>query len=230
MKIGGFLPLSLIDYPGMPCAVVFTVGCNVRCPFCHNPDLVLSQVGGEISPEAVLESLGRRRDKLKAVCISGGEPTIQRDLVGFVREVKLMGYKVKLDTNGSRPDVLRELLDDSLIDYAAVDIKSSPVKYLQATGGLMEFAAAAECADLLRQAEISYELRTTAVPGLVDLEDLQQMAQLLRPVERFALQQFRPKQTLDPAFAAAVPYPAAWFEKAKNILNGCGAEVIIRGV
>ena len=135
--------MSLVDYPGMPCAAIFTIGCNLRCPFCHNPGLVLDQAGSEISREIVLEFLRQRRTRLNAVCISGGEPTLQPDLVSFIREVKDIGYKVKLDTNGSRPEVLQRLLDGGLLDYAALDIKSSPAKYRQATGGFMEFEEAA---------------------------------------------------------------------------------------
>ncbi len=230
MKIGGFVPMSLVDYPGMPCAVVFTVGCNLRCPFCHNPGLVLNQAGSEISRETVLEFLRQRRTRLNAVRISGGEPTLQPDLVPFIGEIRDMGCKVKLDTNGSRPEVLKRLLEEGLLDYAALDIKSSPAKYRQATGDLMDFEAAAQCVDLLRTKNISYELRTTAVPGLVHLEGLEEIARLLGPVPRFALQQFRPKQTLDPAFAAVTPYPAIWFENARVVLGGWAEEFIVRGI
>ena len=230
MRIGGVVPLSLIDYPGMPCTVVFTMGCNLRCPFCHNPGLVLDQVGSEIDREAVLKSLRQGRSKLNAVCISGGEPTIQPDLAAFIWEVKYMGYKVKLDTNGSRPKVLQGLLDEGLLDYVAMDIKSSPAKYGEATGGVMDFAAAIQSVALLRARHISFELRTTAVPGLVNLEDLESIAQRLGPVPRFALQQFRPKETLDPAFSAVVPYPAVWFEKARFMLQAWVQDVVIRGI
>lgn len=230
MKIGGLVPVSLLDYPGMPCISIFTLGCNLRCPFCHNPGLVLDQAHGEVSHEAVLEFLRQRRGKVNAVCISGGEPTVQPGLVSFIREAKHMGYKVKLDTNGSRPEVLQALLDEGLLDYAAIDIKSSPAKYRQATGGLMDFALAAQTVDILRGKNTRFELRTTAVPGLVSLEDLEMIIQLLGPVPRFALQQFRSKQTLDPAFAAVAPYPASWFEKARNIIGDRAQEVTIRGI
>ena len=230
MKIGGFVPMSLVDYPGMPCAAIFTIGCNLRCPFCHNPGLVLDQAGSEISREIVLEFLRQRRTRLNAVCISGGEPTLQPDLVSFIREVKDIGYKVKLDTNGSRPEVLQRLLDGGLLDYAALDVKSSLAKDRQATGGFMEFEEAAQSAALLRDKNISCEFRTTAVPGLVDLEDLEEIARLLGPVPRFALQQFRPNQTLDPALAAVNPYPVVWFQEATSILMDWAEEVIVRGI
>ncbi|NMB45037.1 MAG: anaerobic ribonucleoside-triphosphate reductase activating protein [Firmicutes bacterium] len=228
MRIGGYIPLSLVDYPHKPAITVFTRGCNLRCPFCHNGELVIGKEGD--TEEAVLKFLRQRRDQLDAICISGGEPTIQSDLDEFIRQVRALGYSVKLDTNGSRPEVLLSLLSEGLLDYVAIDIKSSPHRYRQATGGRLEFATVAKSVGLVRNSGTAYELRTTVVPGLVDLGDLEMIAKLLGPMGRFALQQFRPRQTLDPAFGRVRPYAKAWFQKAKEIFQGHTEQLIIRGL
>ena len=136
MRIGGFLPLSLCDYPGIPAAVVFTQGCNFRCPFCHNGRLVSRvSVEGQLIPEAeILERLRIRRPALDGVVLSGGEPTLQPDLPRFIALVKSMGYLVKLDTNGSHPEVLEMLIRDRLVDCVAMDIKAAPDYYAALSG------------------------------------------------------------------------------------------------
>lgn len=229
MRIGGFIPLSLVDYPQRPAITIFTRGCNLRCPFCHNGELVVGEKEGE-SEAAILGFLEQRRDKLDAVCISGGEPTIQSDLVDFISKIRLLGYRIKLDTNGSKPQVLQKLLSKNLLDYVAIDIKSSPYRYHLATGGMLDYDMVADGVNAVRASGIMYELRTTMVPGIVDLEDLYVIAKMLGPMKRYALQQFRPRQTLDPAFEGVKPYPSVWFHKAKDILQGQAEEVIIRGV
>lgn len=229
MKIGGYIPLSLVDYPQRPAITIFTRGCNLRCPFCHNGELVVGAREGK-SEAAILKFLEQRRDKLDAVCISGGEPTIQPDLDEFIREIRSLGYRIKLDTNGSKPQVLRELLSKGLLDYVAIDIKSSPSRYHLATGCMLDFDIVADSVEVLKDGEIAYELRTTAVPGIVDLDDLDVIAGMLGPMKRYVLQQFRPRQTLDPTFEVVKPYSIIWFEKAKDIFQGQAGEVIVRGV
>lgn len=228
MRIGGFVPLSLVDYPDRPCITLFTSGCNLRCPFCHNGDLVTGKE--EDCQETVLKLLRQRRDTLKAVCISGGEPTIQVDLDEFITWVRALGYTVKLDTNGSRPEVIGRLLTDDLLDYVAIDVKASPQRYEQATGGELSFDVVAETVKVVKASGAAYELRTTAVPGLVDLEALEVIVGRLGPMERFALQQFRPIQTLDPAYRGIKPYPGSWFEEAKDMLHDRAGEIILRGI
>ncbi|TSA44687.1 anaerobic ribonucleoside-triphosphate reductase activating protein, partial [bacterium] len=132
MILGGLQKLTLIDYPGHIAATVFTVGCNFRCPFCHNPELIISNFQFPISnvlEEDFFDLLETRKGKLEGVCITGGEPTIQPDLIEFIRKIKELGYKVKLDTNGARPDVLRNLYAEKLLDFVAMDIKNSPERY-----------------------------------------------------------------------------------------------------
>ena len=135
MRISGYVPLSLVDYPQRPAITIFTRGCNLRCPFCHNGELVTGD--GQDLTAAALGILQQRRGRLDAVCISGGEPTIHADLNDSIRVIRSLGYRVKLDTNGSKPEVLRKLLAEDLLDYVAIDIKSSPYRYHLATGGML---------------------------------------------------------------------------------------------
>lgn len=226
MKIGGVIPLSLVDYLQRPAVVIFTSGCNLRCPFCHNRELVEGRES--VDHKQVLAFLEKRAGKLGAVCISGGEPTVQEDLEEFICEIKSLGYRVKLDTNGSRPKFLKRLL--AHLDYVALDIKSSPCRYRAATGGKLAFDTAAESAKIIKESGVAYELRTTAVPGLVAIEDLAFIARRLGPVQRYAVQMFRPAKTLNPALEKAETYPADWFAKAKKALEGQAKEVLLRGI
>lgn len=228
MKIGGVTPLSLVDYPGRPAIVIFTGGCNLRCPFCHNGELVL---GSEATDEgAVFDLLRSRLSKVGAVCITGGEPTIHDDLVEFVERIRALGFRVKLDTNGSRPRMLERLLARGLLDYVAIDVKSSPRGYGEATGGKLSFAVVVEAIAEVRKAKVPYELRTTAVPGIVELEDIAIVAKELGPVDHYALQQFRPSKTLDPSFGVRGVHSTTWFEQARVLLQAEAEEVTLRGV
>lgn len=228
MKIGGVTPLSLVDYPGKPAIVIFTSGCNLRCPFCHNGGLVLGNEG--IDEGEVFDLLMSRIGKIDGVCITGGEPTIYDDLDEFVERIRALGFGVKLDTNGSRPKMLERLLARGLLDYVAIDIKSSPAGYAEATGGKLDFAVVAETVAEVKRAKVPYELRTTAVPGIVELEDIAIIAETLGPVEHFVLQQFRPQKTLDPCFGEKGVHPKAWFIQAKAILQAGVEEVTLRGI
>lgn len=173
MRIGGLLKFSLIDYPGKIAAVVFTQGCNYRCPFCHNPELVLPSLFKDpLDPAEVLVFLEKRRGQLQGVTITGGEPTIQPGLMVFMRQVKAMGFLVKLDTNGSNPDVLEKILAAGLTDFVAMDIKSSPTGYAKAAGLAVDMSALERSAGLIKAAHVPYIFRTTAVKGLVAREDI----------------------------------------------------------
>lgn len=227
MKIGGIIPFTLVDFPGRPAAVVFAAGCNLRCPFCHNPELVTGS--GELDTAEVLAFLETRQGKLQGVCISGGEPTLYPGLVEFITQVKDLGFQVKLDTNGTSPQVLEELLGKGLLDYVAMDVKSSLEKYELACGKKVDPEKVVESVELLRSWEISYELRTTAVPGLVELSDLSSLGKWLGRVPKYVLQQFRPAKTLDPKLSTVKPYDAAWFNEAVKLAHGWADEVMVRG-
>lgn len=167
MRIGGYVPCSLSDYPSRISAVVFTQGCNWRCPWCHNPALVYPEKFTAPLPEAeVLERLASRRARLDGVVVTGGEPTLQGDLADFLARVKALGFLVKLDTNGSRPHVVRDLLAAGLVDFVAMDIKAPWARYAEAAGVPVDTAALAETVALLRESGVEHQLRTTRWPGL----------------------------------------------------------------
>jgi pyruvate formate lyase activating enzyme len=167
MRIGGFVPCSLSDYPGHLAAVVFTQGCNWCCPWCHNPALVYpEQFTPTLSAADVLVRLAARLGKLDGVVVTGGEPTLQPDLAEFLAKLKVLGFRVKLDTNGSRPSIVRDLLAAGLVDFVAMDLKAPWPRYAEAVGVPVDIAALAETIALLRASGIAHQLRTTRWPGL----------------------------------------------------------------
>ena len=172
MNIQGYQRLTLLDYPEKVACTVFTGGCNLRCPFCHNADLVRTPTAYPSAEGEVLDYLRKRIGLLDAVCISGGEPLLQSDLTEFITVLKGMGYLVKLDTNGALPQRLRPLLEGGLLDYVAMDVKSAPAGYAAATGTDVDFAPFAESVALICQSGIAHEFRTTVVKGIHKTEDL----------------------------------------------------------
>ena len=190
MNIQGFQKLTLLDYPGRTACTVFTGGCNLRCPFCHNADLVRTPMAGPNLTDEVITYLARRRGILDGVCITGGEPLLQPDLIDFLRQVKALGYAVKLDTNGSLPDRLAAVLDTGLVDYVAMDVKSSPAGYPAAVGGEADPAVYDRSIRLLRESGLPHEFRTTAVKGLHTPEDFTAIGQWLEGAPRYFIQRF----------------------------------------
>ena len=177
MNIHGFTKTTLLDYPGHMAATIFTGNCNLRCPFCHNSELVLDpDLFQKEDEELILAFLKKRSGILKGVCITGGEPTLQSDLSNYIKKIKDLGYLVKLDTNGFNPSVLKSLIEDNLIDYTAVDIKAGRDNYALAAGlDKVNIALIEETVELLSQNRIDYEFRTTAVKGIhtdADFEDI----------------------------------------------------------
>ncbi len=190
MNIQGFQKMTLLDFPGRVACTVFTGGCNLRCPFCHNGGLVRTPFASSNLEDEVLTYLARRKGLIDGVCITGGEPLLQPDLEDFIRKIKEMGYLVKLDTNGSLPKRLGALLATGLIDYVAMDIKSSPEGYEAATGCSVDPAVYAESVDLIRQSGIAREFRTTAVKGIHTAEDFAAIGEWLAGEERYFIQCF----------------------------------------
>jgi len=179
MKIGGLVKFTLIDFPGCPAAIVFTQGCNFRCRYCHNPELVYPHMFGEpVSEEEVHAFLVRRQGTLEGVVVSGGEPTLQPDLIPFMQQLKDLGYKTKLDTNGSRPEVLQELIDKKLVDFIAMDIKAPFDKYALITGVDANANILRRSMELIRQSGLAYEFRTTYDKEVLTDDDIAAVLQL----------------------------------------------------
>ncbi len=177
MKIGGLLKFTLIDFPGRPAAVIFTQGCNFRCRYCHNPELVYPHLFTEpVAEEEIDAFLKRRQGTLEGVVVSGGEPTLFDDLPQFLAKIKSMGYAVKLDTNGTRPDMIKELLDKKLVDFIAMDLKAPLEKYALITGVDFNFSILHQSMDLIRQSGIGYEFRTTYDKEVLTDADIEKLA------------------------------------------------------
>lgn len=210
MIFGGFQKITLIDYPGKIAATVFTVGCNFLCPYCHNPELVdPKKIKNQprISEQEILDFLATRQGLLEGVCITGGEPTLFSDLPEFIKKIKAMGFLVKLDSNGSNPQMLAKLLAAKLVDFIAMDIKAPLEKYKKVVGDKVILANIQRSTELARSAP-DYEFRTTVLPALLTRKDILSIGRWLQGSKKYYLQQFKPTKTLDAAFMKAKPF--AW--------------------
>ncbi len=231
MQIRGWVRTSLIDYPGKIATVLFTSGCNFRCPYCQNSELVLRPESlPQIAPAEVFQFLTRRRGLIDGVVITGGEPTLQKGLDDFLRKIKELGLAAKLDTNGYRPRILRELLEQGLLDYVAMDVKTSLAKYPLAAGVPVDGQRIEESVGLILSSGIVHEFRTTVVPGIVAPEDVEEMAKLITGAEKYILQQFRPQGTLEPRFREVAPYPARTLLEMAQAAEKWVGEVEVRGL
>lgn len=192
MKLAGLQKLSLLDFPGKLCATVFTWGCSLRCPFCHNASLVTYKAEQELSEDEFFAFLASRKGLLDGVCVSGGEPTLQPDLEQFIGKIKALGFAVKLDTNGTNPALLQKLIDGGLIDYAAMDIKNSREKYPLTTGiESFDTADIEKSIDILMRGKIPYEFRTTLVREFHTAQDITAIAQRINGAPGYYLQTFK---------------------------------------
>lgn len=201
MLIGGLQKTTLIDYPGKVAATIFTIGCNFRCSFCHNPDIVKG-IARVIASSDVLDFLKKRQKILDAVCITGGEPTIQNDLPNFIRKVKDLGLLVKLDTNGSRPGVVEDLIKEKLVDYIAMDIKAPWEKYAKVTCRVFDLADFQKSVILIKESGLPHEFRSTVLPALHSKEDILEMARQVKGADKYFLQSFKPeKKLVNPNFS-----------------------------
>ena len=218
MRIGGYEKLSTVDYPGEMACAIFLVGCNFNCGYCHNPSLI-SGDGNYVEKEEVMEYLKLRRDMLDAVCISGGEPTCNSDLKDFIKEIKAIGYKVKLDTNGTKPWVVKELIDENLIDYVAMDLKASPEKYNQITRTKVNLELIKSTIKILKTSGIEHEFRTTYLPTL-DNHDIDEITEeFVGKNSKYFLQQFRNTITNDPEYHNFVPHKDAYVLDTANMVR-----------
>lgn len=214
--------MTLIDYPGKVAATVFTVGCNFRCPFCHNPELVLSGSAwqhGSISEKEFFKFLETRKNKLDGICLTGGEPTIQPDIEKFIVRIKKMGFLVKLDSNGTRPDVLKKLYDKKLLDFVAMDIKNSLDKYESTCGSKADIKRISLSVEIIKNSRIPYEFRTTVVPGLHLLKDFKKIGEWLKGSDHYVLQKFRDGKIIDENLRKKIKNAKIDLCKAKKILE-----------
>jgi len=236
MKIAGLQKLTLIDYPQHLAATVFLVGCNFRCPFCYSAELVLPEKIKSlplISEEDFFDFLKKRKDFLEGVVICGGEPTLNQDLPQFCQQIKKLGYLIKLDTNGSNPEMLKKLIEQKLIDYVAMDVKAPlginsqfPItnlqlsKYDRAVGVKVDLAKIKESIKIIKDSGVDYEFRTTVVPTIHTAADIYQLAQEIAPAKRYYLQKFLPQKTLNPELEKIKPYPDEFLLAIKEKIAG----------
>lgn len=227
MIIGGFQKTSLIDYPDKISAIVFTQGCNFRCGYCHNPELIESN-NPLIAEESILTFLTSRIGKIDAVVITGGEPTLQKGLIDFIKKIKKLGYHVKLDTNGSSPEMLSELIQQQLLDYIAMDIKGPLEKYENITNVKLDIESIKQSINLIINSNINYEFRTTVLKSQLNIEDFKSISDLIQGATTYYLQQFVPSKTLNSDFLKEKSYTIEELTQIKDLLSKSIKNIYIR--
>lgn len=234
MKIAGLQKMTLLDYPGKVACTVFLDGCNFRCPFCHNTPLLENKAEPCMTEEELFAFLNKRKGVLDGVCVTGGEPTLQKELPDFLGKIKALGYAVKLDTNGYRPEVLRAVAEQGLVDYVAMDIKNSPDRYSQTTGVPIDLKKIEESIFYLVSEKIGYEFRTTVVHPLHDAQSIWEMGEWLKnitggkSVNALYLQAFTERDTV--CFAGLSAPTVETLEEYKSLLVHVARTVDLRGV
>lgn len=229
IEIGGFQRVSLIDYPGKITSIVFLTGCNMRCPFCHNGELVMRDYNSLriYREDEILKKISESLNFIDAVTITGGEPTLHQELEEFLWKCKSLGLYVKLDTNGTNPDKTKRIIEKNLVDYIAMDVKSplSPAKYSASSGLKYQLLTRniSESIKLIISSGIRHEFRTTAVPGLVSPGDLLEIAASIKGADAYYIQQYNPGKTLDPKFSEVKPY-------SRNVLDKACTEITQSGM
>lgn len=250
MLIGGLQKMTLIDFPGKIACTVFCLGCNFSCGWCYNSELVnpkKMKKHPQIPARDFFQFLDEQNEFLDGVCLTGGEPTIYQDLPEFIKKIKHLDLAVKLDTNGSHPAMLQKLFQENLLDFVAMDIKSSlekypeavnyslsdPPKFLQSKNlggeskGLLNNIQ--KSINLIKGNNIDYEFRTTVIPGIIDEKEIKKISQWLKGAKHLALQQFRPEKTLDPSFEKVKPYSEEKFKKYLELARPYFEKVELRG-
>lgn len=230
MLISGLEKLSLLDYPGRLTAIVFTYGCNMICPYCHNPELVTVPLNKQsvYSESDVLNFMESRIGKLDALTITGGEPTLHPRLLRFIEQVKELGYEVKLDTNGSNPDKVEEILASGLVDYWAMDVKYSDELYKQGLNGGRQILRIGESIEMIKGSGVDYEFRTTYMKGLHTLDSAREIGEMIKGAKRYFIQNFRPGKTIDHKLDSSNSFTRVELEKIQEIARQYVKEVNIR--
>lgn len=225
IREAGFIKTTLINYPGKVAAAIFLPGCNLRCPYCHNPELVLNHGEDMEDMESILRYLEKRKGLLQGVCISGGEPLVHDDICELAERIKAMGYALKLDTNGTFPDRILSVKPD----YIAMDIKTAPEKYSLLLGNSDPSLAEKiiESADIIKKSGIHHEFRTTLAPGIVGADDIKKICDIIKGTELYVLAGYVPGHTLDPDFTQ-FPYTAEQYDKMAEIVRNAGIPLKMR--
>lgn len=226
MRLGGLVKTSLIDYPGRVSCVVFTQGCNFRCGFCHNPDLIPSE-GGTLSEIEFFEFLEKRKGKLDGVVVTGGEPTIQADLPNFLARIRDHGFSIKLDTNGGNPEVLQQLIRAELVDFIAMDIKGPFEKYSQICR-FDNIENIRKSIQIILDSGLPHEFRTTVLPAYHELADFEKVGELIKGAQRYAVQGFRDDAVFDKALIGSGKFSHAELEQIASVMKKFVAEVNVR--
>lgn len=216
MQIGGLQKTSLLDFPEKISAIVFTQGCNFRCGYCHNPELIVMKNSDNYTTDDVLEFLKTRHGKLDGIVITGGEPCLQNGLIEFIEKIKEEGFLVKLDSNGMMPEVLARALP--LIDYVAMDIKAPLAKYPDIVRVKVDTNKIRKSISMIMQSGVDYEFRTTVVKSQLSYSDFEEIGQHIKGAKRYYLQKFVPSKTLDEKMMSETTYSTEEFEKIKEIL------------
>lgn len=231
INIKGVQKTSMIDYPGNIVATVFLSRCNFRCPFCHNPELVFDEVKDDVDVEEFLLYLESKKGWLDGICITGGEPTLHPGLKGFMRKVKQLGMKIKLDTNGTAPEIMKELIEEGLVDYIAMDIKASLENYEKVVNAAVDKDKIMQSIKLLKLGKVDYEFRTTAVPELFDNEEAHSIGKMVKGAKKYSLQQFRNSdKVLDKLYQDKEPYLAPELQRFAKIIEDYVENVEIKGI
>ena len=217
MQIAGLQKSSLIDYPEKIACIVFTQGCNFRCGYCHNPEL-FEKREPLLSTKAFFEFLKTRQNKLDGVVITGGEPTLQKDLKDFIYEIKNLGFLVKLDSNGTNPNIIENLLKENLLDYIAMDIKAPLNKYEKIINIKVNTENIQKSINLIVNSNIDYEFRTTVIKTQLNYEDFKEIGKLINSAKKYYLQKFIPSKILDKNLMNEKTYSDEEFEKIKQLL------------
>lgn len=218
--IGGIQKSSLLDFPQKIAAIVFTQGCNLRCGYCHNPELLDFIAETKFKETDFFDFLEKRKGKLDGVVITGGEPTLQRGLKDFILKIKEMGFEVKLDTNGTNPKTLKALIDENLLDYVAMDIKAPLSKYEIITGVKINIDNIKESIDLIINSSLNYEFRTTVVKSQLTFDDFEEIGKLIQGAKKYYLQKFVPSKIYDKTLSNQTTYSDEELKKiCKNLKN-----------
>lgn len=227
MKILGQIKSSFIDYPGKISTVIFIGGCNFKCGYCHNPDLVKNK-GDIINQQDILSFLEKRKKYLDGVCISGGEPTLYHELYSLIKEIKKLQYCVKLDTNGTNSDMLLNLLEDNLVDYVAMDIKAPLLRYKEVAGQNVDIKKIEQSISLLLASNIDYEFRTTVAKEFISEADLENIAQSIQDAKRYCIQNFKKIGQILEESKVYTPFSLDELDKMKNKINKYVQQIIVR--